>query len=132
MASVRDCAVLAFDVYDRTGNSAATGAGWTRLDPANWSYGFAAGQYRRRDQAVVAYRGTDTDDSRDIIADAVMVPLARPGAGTHTLRTLLTQYGVDKGGLYGLSVRRCLSERCRTPMSAAWFAGSPTGFPKSS
>ena len=95
MTSIRDCAALAADVYDRTGNSVATSAGWMRLDGQNWTYGFAAGRYQKANEHVVAFRGTDTDDSVDLLSDAVMVPMTEPGAARLAFQTLFRQYGVD-------------------------------------
>ena len=95
MPTLQDCATLAFDVYDRTGNQTAQTAGWTRVDGQNWGPGFAAGHYRKQSDVVVAFRGTDTDDSRDILSDAAMVPLLRRGAAQDALQALARQYNLE-------------------------------------
>lgn len=98
MATVRTCAALALDVYDRESNKVAARAGWNRVDGQNWAPGFAAGQYRKLVPAeiVVAYRGTDTDDSRDFLSDAAMVPLLRSGAAQQMLQSLARHYRLDE------------------------------------
>lgn len=102
MASVVDCAALALDVYDRgTGprlNYIAAEQGWTRVDGQNWSPGFAAGVYRKDEEVVIAYRGTDGDDPNDILSDAQMVPRVPEGTAQRTLDTLVRRYGVSANG----------------------------------
>jgi hypothetical protein len=97
--SIHDCAILAQDVYDRTGNAQAMDARWVRRDPQNWGNGFAAGTYSKGADTVIALRGTETDDSRDLISDAMMAPLARPGAAQSTLEGLLRTYHVSGSNL---------------------------------
>lgn len=94
MPSVSDCAILAQDIYDRTGTAQASHGGWSRRDPMNWGNGFAAGTYVRGSEVVIAFRGTETDDAEDLIADAMMVPLTEPGQAQSTLSSLLRQYNV--------------------------------------
>jgi hypothetical protein len=92
VASLHDLAVLAVDVYSSAGGPSSSSNGWTRLDNVLWGDGFAAGRYRRGDDVIVAYRGTD--DSNDAVSDARMVPLLKHGAANKTLETLLAHYGV--------------------------------------
>ena len=94
MPSIGDCALLAQDIYDRTGGSSAADAGWSRRDPMNWGNGFAAGTYVKGTEVVVAFRGTETDDAEDLISDAMMVPLTQRGQAQSTLRSLLREYNV--------------------------------------
>jgi hypothetical protein len=100
VATVNDCAVLADDVYSREHNELANSAGWQRLDAQNWSHGFAAGTYQRGEERVIAYRGTDTDDSEDIFgSNALMVPLMQAGAARGGLESLFREYGVEGNAL---------------------------------
>ena len=102
--SIHDCAILAQDVYDRTGNAQAMDARWVRRDPQNWGNGFAGGTYSKGADVVISLRGTETDDSRDLISDAMMVPLARPGAARATLDHLLHNYHVSGPNLLASAV----------------------------
>lgn len=109
MASVNDCAALADDVYSREHNELARGARWQRLDAQNWSYGFAAGTYQRGDERVIAFRGTDTDDSEDIFgSNALMVPLMQAGAARTALESLFREYGVDDGNALSVVAPRVI------------------------
>lgn len=103
MATVRDLATLALDVYSQENNELAREAGWERLDGQSWANGFAAGTYRkhRGGEHVVAFRGTD--DLDDVIADLIMVPLLREGAARRALTQLLDQYDVPSGSLFDLA-----------------------------
>ena len=107
MASILDCAILSEDVYNRSENTLARSAGWTRRDPVNWAFGFAAGRYDRPppgDETVVAFRGTDIDpDWDDILSDAMMVPTADPGQAAAALRELLEAYGVAHEGHFAVA-----------------------------
>jgi hypothetical protein len=109
VASVNDCAVLSNDVYNRENNELANSARWQRLDAQNWSYGFAAGTYQRGDERVIAFRGTDTDDSEDIFgSNALMVPLMQAGAARTALESLFREYGVDDGNALSVVAPRVL------------------------
>jgi len=94
MASLLDCAILAEDVYDRSGNSLAETHGWTRVDGQNWADGFAAGVYRKDHESIVAYRGTD--DVADALADARMVPLTSGQHVRAVLPEVLRAYGLQE------------------------------------
>ncbi|MGH7470716.1 MAG: hypothetical protein ACRENP_22435 [Longimicrobiales bacterium] len=120
MPTVQDCATLAFDVYDRTGNETAQRAGWTRVDGQNWAPGFAAGHYRKNAEMVVAFRGTDTDDSRDILSDAAMVPLLRRGAAQDALLALARQYNLEQHAVTAAVAGRIIDVIAQTgPVSVA-------------
>lgn len=95
MISALDCALLSEDVYNRDNNNLAARAGWRRLDARNWGHGFAAGAYVRGNERVVAFRGTDTDDPHDILADAQMVPDAPPDRVAQVIPSLLRHYGLS-------------------------------------
>ena len=94
MVTALDCAYLAEDVYSREDNRLAQSEGWRRLDAQNWSNGFAAGLYEKNGERVIAFRGTETDDVEDLIADAHMVPAASPRQIQRVVPTLLNEYGV--------------------------------------
>ncbi|NND58748.1 MAG: hypothetical protein HKN49_00625 [Gammaproteobacteria bacterium] len=113
MASIQDCAILAEDVYNQTGenpNELASRAGWERLDGQSWPDGFAAGYYRRGDEYIVSYRGTD--DLADALADAEMIPQASDEQFGGTLPSVLGAYGlgdVAELRLGGAALARLLS-----------------------
>jgi pimeloyl-ACP methyl ester carboxylesterase len=95
--SAIDLAILAADVYDREGTSTlASAAGWRRRDPKNFTEGFAAGTYDRDGIVVVAFRGTETDDSKDLLTDATMVPLCDPAQARGMMDQLFRQYQVTE------------------------------------
>jgi hypothetical protein len=115
MASIRDCAELSQDVYDRTGNTQASAVGWSRRDPINWGQGFAAGTYDKRGETVIAFRGTETDDGDDLISDAMMVPLTHPGDAMVTLQTLLRHYNVSNTGVIANIAPQLLENLFQSP-----------------
>jgi len=90
-----ECACLAEDVYHRENNDLASAIGWTRVDAQNWQNGFAAGLYRKNNTTVVSFRGTDTDDIDDILADLRMIPLSELDLTEELPQALLHAYGVD-------------------------------------
>ena len=89
MASLLDCAILAEDVYDRSGNSLAESHGWTRLDGQNWADGFAAGGYRK------------ANEMADALADARMVPLTSEQHVRAVLPEVLRAYGLQDNAELG-------------------------------
>lgn len=95
MISFFECACLAEDVYNRENNNLASEIGWTRVDAQNWPNGFAAGLYRKNNMTVISFRGTDTDDIEDILADLRMVPASAINLTEELPQALLHAYGVD-------------------------------------
>jgi hypothetical protein len=95
MISALDCAVLSEDVYNRENNNLASSHGWERLDGQNWVDGFAAGLYKKGDEHVVAFRGTDSDDLADAISDARMVPSASATRIDSVTPAVLDAYGLS-------------------------------------
>src|SRR5690349_11819014 len=93
MTSILDCATLAEHVYVRADSCPALG--WNRQDGMSWSRGFAAGTYTRGGECVVAFRGTETDDSADLAADLMMVPVTQPGAARRAVEALFEQYDTE-------------------------------------
>ncbi|HSH09954.1 MAG TPA: hypothetical protein VK995_06170 [Oceanipulchritudo sp.] len=95
MVTALDCAILSEDVYNRENNQLAASAGWLRVDAQNWGEGFAGGTYVKGNSVVVAFRGTETDDMQDIIADAHMVPSAPPDRILQVIPSLLREYDLS-------------------------------------
>lgn len=96
MPSIADLALLSHDVYDRTGAEYCRAGGWEPVGQLCWPGGFAGNMYQRRGEVVIAFRGTESDDRADILADLMMVPLTAKGAGVRTLEALLTEYRVSE------------------------------------
>lgn len=71
MASIFDCALLSEDVYEDCLTSRVAGRGWSRVNSFTCG-GFYAGLYRKNEESIIAYRGTN--DLDDLVADANMIP----------------------------------------------------------
>ncbi len=110
MATLKELGALAEDVYSREDNSLARGVGYSRSDPQNWAEGFAAGTYTKRDETVVAFRGTDMDDLDDLINDAMMVPVLEEGSVRRALESLTRDYDVGDDFVMGRILPR-MAER---------------------
>jgi pimeloyl-ACP methyl ester carboxylesterase len=95
MISFFECACLAEDVYNRENNNLASEIGWTRVDAQNWPNGFAAGIYQKNNVTVISFRGTDTDDIEDILADLRMIPESEISLTAQLPQEVLHAYGVD-------------------------------------
>jgi len=95
MPTALDCAILSEDVYNQSTGKAATSAGWSRINPQSWGGGFAGAAYQRGPELVVAFRGTETDDRNDLIADAHMIPAAPPDRILGVLPALLQEYDLS-------------------------------------
>ena len=77
MPTALDCAILSEDVYNEAPGPLVASNGWNRVNSRTMGSGFAAATYLRGAEVLVAFRGTETDDRQDIIADAHMVPAAQ-------------------------------------------------------
>jgi len=84
MPSVHDCAVLSEDVYEA---GAAVRNRWVRVGStsANNS-GFFAALYRKGDEKIVAFRGTEMTDFGDLSADTEMLIQVPQEQGSAALR----------------------------------------------
>ena len=93
--SVYDLAVLSDEVYNDEfdDKGEAHKLGWSRTESQLLTKsGFFAAKYERKEDVIVAYRGTD--DKKDVLADAQMLPLLNACMINDTLETLLVCYGV--------------------------------------
>jgi hypothetical protein len=92
MATLLDSALLAEDAYSPTGAGSVSCRPWIRRDAVAWGAGFAASTYTRGNETVVAFRGTDS--ATDWLSNALMIPLAAPGAARDTMVRVLRDVGI--------------------------------------